>query len=193
MRLETEFYKLPVTFDPERVYAELSSIEPYRWVPQGSPRSLWLPLVSHHGLDTSHPSPPTWPTGNLARCPYLRQVLAYFRSPLTDVRVRKVEPGTSCPAHYDGHYAGFSRYRLHLPLDTDPRIQFRCNGKQVHMDRGEVWLFDRLSLYGITNPTDRPRVHITVETGGSSALWGLIERAARPFDPRKTASSDPEW
>jgi hypothetical protein len=193
MRLETEFYKLPVTFDPERVYAELSRIEPFRWVPQGSPRYLWLPLVSHHGLDSSHPSPPTWPTSNLARCPYLRQVLAYFRAPLTDVRVRKVEPGTSCPAHYDGHYAGFSRYRLHLPIETDPRIMFRCNGRQVHMDRGEVWLFDRQSLYGISNPTDRARVHITVETGGSSSLWGLLERSARPFDTRKAVNSDPEW
>jgi Aspartyl/Asparaginyl beta-hydroxylase len=192
MKLETEFYKLPVTFDPDRVYGELSRIEPFRWVPQGSPRYLSLPLVSHHGLDTNHPSPPTWPTSNLARCPYLRQVLAYFRSPLTDVRVRRAEPGTSSPAHYDGHYAAFSRYRLHLPLVTDSRILFRCNGRQVHMDRGEVWLFDRLSLYGISNPTQRPRVHITIETGGSSALWNLIERSARPFDARRTVNADPD-
>jgi hypothetical protein len=192
MKLETEFYKLPVTFDAERVLAELSAIEPYRWVPQGSPRYLCLPLVSHHGLDTGHPSPPTWPTAHLARCPYLRQVLACFRSPLTDVRVRRVEPGSSGPAHYDGHFASFSRYRLHLPLVTDESILFRCNGRQVHMGRGEVWVFDRLSLYGITSPTDAPRVHITVETGGSSALWNMLQRSVRPFDARHTVSAESE-
>jgi hypothetical protein len=193
MKLETEFYKLPVTFDPDRVYAEISQIEPFRWIPQGSPRYLSLPLVSHHGLDSSHPSPPTWPTSTLARCPYLRQVLAFFRAPLTDVRVRRAEAGAGGGStHYDGHYASFSRYRLHLPLVTDPRILFRCNGRQVHMDRGEVWLFDRLSLYGISNPTGEARVHISIETGGSSALWNLFERSSRPFDARRTVEAPPE-
>jgi hypothetical protein len=187
MKLETEFYKLPVTFDSNRVYEEISRIEPYRWVPRGNPRYLSLPLVSHHGLDTQHPSPPTWPTDNLERCPYLRQVLAHFRSALTDVRVRRVEPNTSASEHYDEHYAGFTRYRLHLPLLTDPRIVFRCNGRDVHMERGEVWLFDRMALYGIHNPTQWPRVHISIETSGSSTLWNLIERAERPFAPSSAA------
>jgi hypothetical protein len=192
MKLETEFYKLPVVFDASRVYSEISAIEPWRWVPQGSPRYTTLPLVSHHGLDTEHPSAPSWPTANLERCPYLRQVLAYFRSALTDVRVRRVEPGARSPEHYDEHHAGFSRYRLQLPLLTDPRILFRCNGHQVHMGRGEVWLFDRLALYGVSNPTEWPRVHLTIETSGSGTLWNLIERSERPFDARHSVTTPPE-
>ena len=38
----------------------------------------------------------------------------------------------------------------------------------VHMARGEVWLFDRLAPYGVYNPTEWPRVHLTIETSGSS-------------------------
>jgi hypothetical protein len=192
MKLETEFYKLPVAFDASRVYGEISAIEPWRWVPQGSPRYQTLPLVSHHGLDSEHPSAPSWPTANLERCPYLRQVLAYFRSALTDVRVRRVEPGSRSPEHYDEHHAGFSRYRLQLPLLTDPRIMFRCNGRQVHMGRGEVWLYDRLALYGVANPTEWPRVHLTIETSGSGTLWNLIERAERPFDARHSITAEPD-
>jgi hypothetical protein len=192
MKLDTEFYKLPVTFDPNLVYEEICRVEPYRWVPRGNPRYLSLPLVSHHGLDTQHPSAPTWPTDNLERCPYLRQVLSHFRSPLTDVRVRRVEPGTSSAEYYDEHYAGFTRYRLHLPLLTDPRIVFRCNGREVHMERGEVWLFDRLALYGIVNPTRWPRVHISIETCGSSTLWNMIERAERPFGAPSSSAIEPE-
>src|SRR5207237_803431 len=103
--------------------------------------------------------------------------------------------------HYDEHHAGFSRYRLHLPLLTDPRITFRCNGRQVHMARGEVWLFDRLAPYGVYNPTEWPRVHLTIETSGSSTLWNLLDRAERPFDPRSSITESepdrieyrPEW
>ena len=78
MRLASQFYKLPLCFDADRLAGEISQFAEADWRehPQGFAGNSALLLVSADGGQNDA----TWgemrPTWQLQRCPYLQQVLA---------------------------------------------------------------------------------------------------------------------
>ena len=61
----------------------------------------------------------------LARCPYLRQVLAAFTCPLRSVRLMRLAPGSRIMEHCDpGLDIDHATVRLHVPVTTNPDVEF---------------------------------------------------------------------
>ena len=127
------------------------------------------------------------PTPQLARCEYLQQVLASFETVIGRSRLMRLAGNSEATLHSDTNYYWADRVRIHVPVRTDPAIEFVCNGKSMHMGAGEAWIFDAWQLHNVLNPTGGARIHLVVDTVGSAAFWELVERGERPFGTQPRA------
>ncbi|HSM96263.1 MAG TPA: sulfotransferase, partial [Rhizomicrobium sp.] len=91
-------------------------------------------------------------------------------------RLLRLEPGKGVPPHVDNHYYWRGHTRVHIPIITDPGIRFHAGNQHVHMAAGEAWTFSNWLQHTVVNETNTRRVHLTFDTYGSSAFWGM----ARP-------------
>ena len=192
MRLETEFYKLPIRVDVEQLIKEVSSFAEDEWRahPQQFEGNTAMILVAANGEINDDMQGPMLPTVKLKRCLYIQQILASFNTVIGRSRLMRLSPQATVPAHTDINYYWRDRLRIHIPIVTDPSIRFCCNGNEVNMAAGEVWVFDNWHNHTVINPSDVTRIHLVTDTTGSSAFWQLLAGAERPFDKANSVQSE---
>jgi uncharacterized protein (TIGR03032 family) len=196
VRLDSEFVKLPLLFDAALLAGEVARIPESDWRPhpQGHPGNSALPLIAAGGDPANDATRgPMRPTPHLARCPYLRQVLAAFGTVLGRTRLMRLDGNAEATAHSDTNYYWMQRVRIHVPVVTDPAVRFLCGDKEVHMAAGEAWIFDTWQRHNVINPNPTRRIHLVADSVGSAAFWDLVSRTGEParrvdFDP----NADPE-
>ncbi|HWA86219.1 MAG TPA: aspartyl/asparaginyl beta-hydroxylase domain-containing protein [Opitutus sp.] len=166
--------RLSVTFDPARLQADLDRIVATDFVPHFNTRYYqgdWsvVPLRSIGGrADQIFPDPSRKndfaDTLLLERCPYFREVLAYFRCPQQAVRLLRLKAGSIIKEHSD-YDLGFEdgEVRLHIPVRTNPDLIFLLDGRRVIMREGECW-YNNLSLrHSVENHGSTERVHLVID------------------------------
>ena len=190
MKLDTEFVRLPLSFDAALLAGEVSRIPETDWRPhpQGHPGNSALPLIAAGGDPADDSTRGAMrPTPHLAACPYLRQVLASFQSVLGRTRLMRLDGNAEATAHSDTNYYWMQRVRIHVPVVTDPAVRFLCGDREVHMAAGEAWIFDTWRRHNVLNPNPTRRIHLVADTVGSAAFWDLVHSRAPvrfvPFDP----------
>jgi uncharacterized protein (TIGR03032 family) len=184
MKLDTEFIQLPLLFDANRLAREVEAVPEEEWRPhpQGHPGNSALPLIAAGGDPANDATKgPMRPTPHLARCPYLRQVLAAFETVLGRTRLMRLDGNAEATPHADTNYYWMQRVRIHVPVVTQPEVRFLCGRREVHMAAGEAWLFDTWQTHNVINPNPTRRIHLVADTVGSAAFWDLAARGARPF------------
>ena len=67
-----------------------------------------------------------------------------------------------------------SSVRIHIPVITNPGVCFYCGDTHVHMAAGETWIFDSWKKHRVENTSDQFRVHLVIDTAGSSRFWELV-------------------
>jgi uncharacterized protein (TIGR03032 family) len=183
MRLETEFVKLPLRFDAERLAAEVAQVPEPSWRPhpQGHPGNSALPLVAAGGDPANDDTKGAMlPTPHLALLPYLRQVLSSLQAPIGRTRLMRLDGNAEATAHADVNYYWMERLRVHVPILTTPRVEFLCGDRSVHMAAGEAWVFDTWRIHNVLNPDPTRRIHLVADSVGSPELWDLIEQGEWP-------------
>lgn len=186
MKLPAEFLRLPLDFDSERLAREIDAVPDEAWQPhpQGFPGNDALILVSVGGdLRNDELAGPMQPTPALDRCPYLRQVMASFRTVIGRSRLMRIAGSAEASPHFDLNYYWHQRLRIHVPIRTHPDVRFHCGERAVHMGEGECWVFDTWKIHRVTNPADHARVHLVCDTVGSGPFWDLLAGSYNPFGP----------
>ena len=64
---------------------------------------------------------------------------------------------------------------------------FHCGPASLHMRPGECWIFDSWRRHRVVNPGARDRIHLVIDTGGSSRFWDMVH-AVENADPSRTAA-----
>ena len=195
MRLDTEFVKLPLRFEAERLAAEVLAVPEADWRPhpQGHPGNSALPLVAAHGDPTNDATKgPMRPTRHLAAMPYLRQVLASFATVLGRTRLMRLDGNAEATAHTDTNYYWLERVRIHVPVLTRPEVEFQCGDRALHMAAGEAWVFDTWKRHNVLNPNPTRRIHLVADSVGSAAFWDLVAGGERPFGDGGTTPAPPQ-
>ena len=184
MRLSQPFLRLPLRFDAGRLAEEAGQFPAQRWMPHpsGMRGNSAIALISSDGGDNDSFEGAKRPTPHLARCPYMRQVMASFGEVLSRSRLMKLDAGAQVALHVDFNYHWFSRVRIHIPVLTDPAVIFRCGSESIHMGAGECWIFDSWRRHQVVNGSGRERVHLVVDLCGSSGFWNRI-RELQGQDP----------
>jgi hypothetical protein len=182
MRLPKPFYRLPVTFDVERLRAEVNALPGAAWVshPNEIEGNSSVRLISAGGGENDDVGGEMSPTPHLRQCPYIRQVLASFGVVWSRSRLMRLAAGAIVPDHADINYHWFSRVRIHIPVITRPEVRFHCGDASVHMQAGEAWIFDNWRRHRVENPTDEDRVHLVADTSGTAAFWQFAAQGDLP-------------
>lgn len=181
MELRQPFVKLPWRFDAERMAEEVGALPATAWMahPSRMQGNSAAALVSRDGGDNDDFDGEMGLTPHLQACPYLMQVMASFDEVLGRSRLMRLAAGAEVALHVDFNYHWVSRLRLHIPVMTDPRVLFQCADEQVHMAAGECWTFNSWRRHRVINGGEADRVHLVIDTSGSSRLWRVVEAAQR--------------
>lgn len=179
MKLEHEFYRLPLTFDVERLSEELEAFPESDWQdhPSDYKGNLAIPLISVNGQINDEFAGPMQMTRQLRGSPYMQQVIASFNSVCSRSRLMRLEGRHDVPEHSDINYHWWSRVRIHVPIVTTPDVIFHCGDQQVHMAPGEAWIFDSWKMHRVVNPSGNTRVHLVIDTAGSPGFWEMVGKA----------------
>ena len=47
----------------------------------------------------------------------------------------------------------------------------------MHMAPGDTWIFDAWKMHKVVNGADKTRVHLVIDTCGSSRFWDMVSRS----------------
>lgn len=176
MRLATEFIRLPYKFDVEKLTEEVLAFDSAEWLPhvQEYAGNSSIPLISLNGEMNDDFNGPMKVTEKLRRSPYIKQVLSSFGEVFGRSRLMGLDGKCSVPEHRDVNYHWYNRVRIHIPVITNPEVLFYCSDTHVHMASGETWIFDSWKKHRVENASDQFRVHLVIDTAGSSRFWDVV-------------------
>ncbi|HWV99589.1 MAG TPA: aspartyl/asparaginyl beta-hydroxylase domain-containing protein [Candidatus Acidoferrum sp.] len=177
--------KLPLRFDPARLQVDLGQVLAEEFVPHFNTayyQGDWsvVPFRSVGGrANHIYPDPTAKSayadTPLLARCSYIRQVLASLPCPQQAVRFLRLKAGSSIKEHMDynlGYEDG--EVRLHIPVTTNPEVEFVLNGARIEMKEGECWYHDFNLRHRVANRGATDRIHLVIDCEVNDWLRGLL-------------------
>lgn len=176
MKFPVPFLQIPLLFDADALAAEIEALGESVWKPhpQGFAGNSMLPLVSVGGdPDDEAFSGDMRPTPHLQRCRYLRQVIASFGATVGRTRLMRLAGQAEVARHTDQGYYWVERMRIHVPIVTQPTVQFECDGIVINMAPGECWIFDTWRQHRVLNDATRSRIHLVCDSVGGAAFWEL--------------------
>lgn len=188
MRLKSEFIRLPLSFDIQRLAQEAQQFSEYEWDyhPQRYDGNTALNLVSKNGGRSDAYVGKMQATPALEKCPYIRQVMASFGTVIGRSRFMRLAPGKGVPAHSDTDYTWRNRVRIHIPIVTDPAIVFSSMATaekpqvDVHKRAGDAWIFDNWREHAVSNEAQIHRIHLVIDTVGTAKFWRLADQGWDP-------------
>jgi len=166
-------WKLPMTFDVERLQADLAGIGEEEWTAHFNTNyydGLWSGIALRTTEGAHVPLYPD-PSKNsyvdldiLRRCPYIGEVLAGFACPLQLVRLLRLSPGSNIKEHRDYNLSyEDGEVRVHIPIQTNPAVEFIVDGKVLPMGEGESWYINFNLPHRIYNGGATDRVHLVID------------------------------
>lgn len=192
MRINRPLLRLPVRFCADRLASEVTALPANAWTahPQKLEGNAAVVLVSPGGAITDQWAGPMAPTEWLRRCPYIMQIMQELDSTWGRSRLMGLEAGAVVPEHVDVHYYWRTHLRIHVPVITNPKVTFKCDGETVNMKAGECWLLDSFFQHSVENGGEEDRIHLVLDTVGSTRLWDLIDAGAGGAEPRFVGPGD---
>ncbi len=144
-------------------------------IPLRAPRGAVHPILRI----TSHPGCDEWDdTEFLTQCPAIAAALARFHCDIGAARLMRLSAGSSILEHSDADLcAAFGTTRLHIPIQTNPDVDFRLAGRRVDMAEGECWYLQLSEPHSVVNGGATDRVHLVIDAVVND--W-LAEQLAAP-------------
>ncbi|HSH96560.1 MAG TPA: aspartyl/asparaginyl beta-hydroxylase domain-containing protein [Roseimicrobium sp.] len=186
--------RLPFIFNRERLQADLRRLQEDAWVDHFVKQNYsgsWSILPLRGPANATHPvmmiySDPSCSTFAdtpfLERSPYLREVLATFECDLDAVRLMNLAVGSDIKEHRD-HELSFEEghFRIHVPVVTNPGVEFYLNGSRVIMNEGECWYLRLSDPHRVANRGEVDRVHLVIDGRVNDWVTNLLTGAEAAF------------
>ncbi len=176
MKIDRPLLKLPRQYCQQTLAAEVAALPPSAWLPHPG-RIVGndaVPLITPNGAITNAFAGPMAPTEHLQACPYIMEIMADLGAVWGRSRLMGLAPGAIVPEHVDvGHYWR-THLRIHIPVITNPGVEFTCEGETVNMAAGECWIFDSFRIHDVRNGGTEKRIHLVLDTVGGEKLWDLM-------------------
>ena len=187
MKLHVPFIQLPLLFDADVLAQEIDALGESVWKPhpQGFAGNSMLPLMAVDGEpDNEAFGGRMQPTPHLQRCAYLQQLLASLGATVGRTRLMRLAGQAEVTRHADQGYYWTERVRVHVPIVTQPTVQFECDGQQINMAAGECWIFDTWRQHRVLNDAVQSRIHLVCDTVGGAGFWDMVTHGRAHDAPR---------
>jgi len=106
--------------------------------------------------------------------PDLKYILHAWDAPIGESRISVLQPGAKVEEHVDVDFYWKHRFRVHLILQTNAEALFGCGGQVLSLPAGQVWVSNNWAPHWIANNGTSDRIHIVIDTLGSSVLQKWI-------------------
>ncbi|MGR4866399.1 aspartyl/asparaginyl beta-hydroxylase domain-containing protein [Caulobacter sp. LARHSG274] len=181
--------RLPLSFDSAGLRGDLDKLSSIAWTSHFVRQNYegdWSVIPLRCAAGETHPirmiySDPTATvfedTPMLAACDHFRAVVAVFACEVRSVRLMKLTPGSVIKEHTDldlGVENGTAR--VHVPVTTNPGVEFRLNGARVEMKAGEAWYLRLADPHSVANRGAEDRVHLVLDLVVNDWLRGLVRQ-----------------
>jgi quercetin dioxygenase-like cupin family protein len=166
--------KFPLFFDSEKLKNDIRKIIDKSWTNHYNTNDYtgkWtsIALMSQNGKSDSIFALPNGnekliPTEIMDSCTYFQEVLDGFLFEKTAVRLLKLDVGAEIKPHTDnclGYEDGC--FRLHIPIITNPEVEFILDGKRLLMNEGECWYIDANFTHSVANRGAEDRIHLVID------------------------------
>lgn len=179
MKMKLPFYRLPITLDSERLAREVEALPRSAWLPhpQGFPGNDAVPLIAPGGDVSDGFEGGMLPTRHLLQSPYIMALMDKLGGVWGRSRLMGLAAGAEVPIHVDIHYYWRTHYRFHIPIFTNPDVEFTVGNETVNMKPGECWTFNSFDLHRVFNGGRNHRVHLVLDTVGGEWITDWIQRA----------------
>ena len=188
MHLKHPFLKLPIQFDAAALEAEVRALPITAWDrhPSGFVGNEAVKLISVGGGLTDLYDGPMGPTIHLRSCEYIQEIMAEIGAVWGRSRLMGLAAGSEVPRHVDINYYWRTHWRIHIPVITNPGVEFTCGDETVHMAAGECWVFDSFRFHRVENKGSERRIHLVIDTVGGGILPDLMAAAEEGNAPIRT-------
>ncbi len=114
-------------------------------------------------------------------CPAIAALLGRFQCPLRAARLLRLLPGSVIREHrdYDLRFEDGAA-RLHLPLTTNPSVEFYVDQRRAMMLAGECWYLDLSRPHRVVNRGETARIHLVIDCEVNDWLAAQIEAGDLP-------------
>ncbi len=197
--------RLPFCFDPALLARDLGNLSADQWrrhFVRQNYHGDWSIIPLRGPADAKHPVRQMYAdplctsfadTPFLDPCPYFRAVMATFEAPLHTVRLMRLTPGSVIKEHED-RATSFEEgmVRLHIPVVTNPEVDFRLNGTRVVLEAGSCWYLRLSDPHSVANRGTEDRVHLVVDMSANDWIGRVFEAASSTIDsnsPQAAASA----
>lgn len=188
--------RLPFTFDPDLLARDLHSLAAADWIAHYVAQNYdgdWSVIPLRGQAGARHPVMMIYAgtgvtafedTPFLDRCPYFREVLATFACPLQAVRLMRLTPGSHIKEHTDLELSvEEGTVRIHIPVTTNPSVEFYLNGSRVVLEAGSAWYLRLSDPHRVANHGDSDRVHMVIDATVNPWMKSMLETAAAQACP----------
>lgn len=183
--------RLPLFFDPAALAADLARIEDAEWTAhfvrqnydgEWSVLPLRAPATATHPIMMIYSDPGETDfvdTPFLARLPAMAAAVAAFDCPVRSARLMRLTPGSVIKEHKDHDLdAAMGFARIHVPVRTNPGVNFLLNGVHVPMAVGEAWYVRLADRHSVVNAGQEDRVHLVIDAVMNPWLAGRLSAGA---------------
>src|SRR5579872_5277514 len=168
-----KYIRFPFTFSVEKLTEELNALTA-QWVSHfntGDYSGNWsaLPLRSVNGELTNikpehSPKAEFRDTLLMEQCPYIKSILGYFPCEHKAIRLLKLSVGAVINEHRDrGLCFEQGEARIHVPITTNPQLEFYLDNERVDMKPGACWCMNFDLPHRINNLGTTDRVHLVLD------------------------------
>jgi len=189
--MKTGNCKLPLSFDPAPMKRDLELLATEYWLAHFNTRYFegeWSGVALRSiGGDAGQIYPDPHAKGSVENtqildlCLNLQSALAAFKCPIRSARLLKLAAGAYIKEHRDYNLSlADNEARLHIPIITNPDVEFFLDAERVEMREGECWYLDFSLPHWVRNGGTADRVHLVIDCEVNEWLSGLIERASQP-------------
>lgn len=186
--------RLPFTFDPRLLRRDLERLSSSYWTQHFVRQNYegdWSAIALRCAAGATHPvmqiySDPTTTVFEdapaLALCPYFREVLARFSCPIQSVRLMRLTPGSRIKEHRDYDLdVEAGTIRIHVPVTTNPGVEFVLNGSPVILEPGSAWYLRLSDPHCAANNGVTDRVHLVLDAIVDDGMRDVLQHAASAF------------
>ena len=182
---------LKLSFDHELLKQNLTALEAHSWIDHFVKQNYtgtWEVLPLRGTAGATHPVMMIYSDPNcvnfentpfLQQAPYLEKVLATFQCPLQSVRLMRLTPGSEIKEHCDHDLsAELGQVRMHIPITTNPEVDFFLNQTRVPMNPGSCWYLRLADPHAVKNRGTTDRVHLVIDATINDWLANQLHQAA---------------
>jgi quercetin dioxygenase-like cupin family protein len=166
--------KFPLQFDKIKLQNDLKTIMNINWTDHYNQHDYvgkWtsIALLSNNGKSNNInafniSSDDLISTEALELCPYINEILDSFQFKKAAVRLLNLAVDAEIKPHSDhclGYEDGF--FRLHIPIITNPEVEFILDNQRLIMNEGECWYINANFIHSVKNNGNNDRIHLVID------------------------------